>query len=67
MVILAKTGKRVSYSDEVESTVDLTAQIKEARRVTEEEEDEEDDEKEDADSQEVRVYSISVLRHLSLW
>lgn len=66
MVIIAKTGKRVSYSDEVESAVDLTAQIKEARRVTEEEEEEED-EKEDADSQEVRVYSVSVLRHLSLW
>lgn len=66
MVIIARTGKRVSYSDEVESTVDLTAQIKEARRVTEEEEEEED-EKEDADSQEVRVYSVSVLWHLSLW
>lgn len=66
MVLIAKTGKRVSYSDEVESTVDLTAQIKEARRVTDEEEDD-DDEKEDADSQEVRVYSISVLWHRSLW
>lgn len=66
MVIIAKTGKRVSYSDEVESTVDLTAQIKEARRVTEEDEDD-DDEKDDADSQEVHVYSISVLWNRSLW
>ncbi|XP_075872948.1 adenylate kinase 9 isoform X2 [Nelusetta ayraudi] len=51
MVIVAKNGQRVPYSDEVESKEDLTTQIKQARRAAADEEEEEE-EKEDTESQE---------------
>lgn len=55
MVIVAKNGQRVPYSDEVESKEDLTTQIKQARRAAADEEEEEE-EKEDTESQEVGAF-----------
>lgn len=55
MIIVAKTGQRVPYSDEVETKEDLTTQIKQARQAAADKEEDEE-EKEDSDSQEVSAF-----------
>lgn len=55
MIIVAKTGQRVPYNDEVEAKEDLTTQIKQARQAAADKEEDEE-EKEERDSQEVSAF-----------
>lgn len=55
MIIVAKTGQRVPYSDEVEAKEDLTTQIKQARQAAADKEEEEE-EKEESESLEVSAF-----------
>lgn len=55
MIIVAKTGQRVQYNDEMETKEDLTTQIKQARQAAAGKEEEEE-EKEEIDSQEVSAF-----------
>lgn len=59
MILVAKTGKRIPYSDEVETKEDLTTQIKQAQQASAEEGEEE--EKEGSDSPEVGIFFVAQL------